>query len=205
MKDVFKAFADLFKAAKGVKDTTTTNGKNEISVFSFTEIGTIQHFELCKKVVSESKVKREMDANSFLYSIEDTTKAKTMLSKLRKENKCLYDHFQTILQVANAKTDTAKAVTKTGLAHTSQVQDNIRSNAKGALNYAIKKYNNNGIVTISEIKEAFETLSEGDIYKYYSVSTMCFNCRGLLAKCVNNAMQKKVKAQKESAKAQKAQ
>lgn len=205
MKNVLKTFVDLFKAAKGVKDTTTTNGKNEISVFSFTEIGMIQQFELCKKVISESRIKKEMEKNSFLYSTEDTTKAKEMLSKLRKENKCLYDHFQTIFQVANAKTDTAKAVTKTGLAHTSQVQDNIRSNAKGALNYAIKKYNNNEIVTVSEIKEAFEMLSESEIYKYYSVSTMCFNCRGLLAKCVNNAMQKKVRTQKESAKAQKAQ
>ena len=205
MKNVFKAFAHLFKAAKGVNDTTTTNVGNVVSVFSFTEIGTVQQFEMCKRVVSESRIKKEMGKNSFLYSIEDTAKAKTMLSKLRKEKKCLYDHFQTILQVANAKTDTAKAVTKTGLSHTSQVQDNIRSNAKGALNYAIKKYNNNEIVTVSEIKEAFETLSENEIYRYYSVSTMCFNCRGLLAKCVNNAMQKKVKAQKESAKAQKAQ
>lgn len=112
----------------------------------------------------------------------------------------LSDHFLTIMHQVNAHSDTATAICKTATAHTDNTQKNVRTLGLGALNYAIKKYNSNNIVTISEIKSAYNELSDNDIYKYYAVSTMCFNARALLAKCVNNAMQAKIKNAKATAK-----
>ena len=123
-----------------------------------------------------------------------------MLSTFRKEHKADNDRFLCVRNQMNAKTDTATAVTKTATAHTANVQNDIKGNALSALNYAIKKYNSAQIVTIGEIKDAFNALSDTDIYKYYSVSTMQFNAKALLAKCVNNAITAKVKAAKEAAK-----
>ena len=123
-----------------------------------------------------------------------------MLSDFRKNHKAENDRFLCVRNQMNAKTDTATAVTKTATAHTANVQSDIKGNALAALNYAIKKYNSAQIVTIVEIKEAFNTLSDPDIYRYYSVSTMQFNAKALLSKCVNNAINAKVKAAKQAAK-----
>ena len=201
MKNVLKAFANLFKAAKGVEDTTTTttNGKNEISVFSFTEIGTVQQFELCKQVISASRNKE----TCCQYSTTDVETAKKMLSVFRKNHKTDNDRFLCIRNQSNAKTDVSSAIAKTCTGHTSEIQKDVHAAALGALNYALKKYNSNQVVTVSEIKDAFSNMDNDTIYKYYSVSTMQFNAKSLLAKCVDVAMKTKVRAQKESAKAQK--
>lgn len=182
----------------------SSNNNNVISVFSFNEIGTIQQWELCKNVVSAYNSRNNSENNgNCVYSFEDATKAKQMLSAFRKEHKTENDRFLCIKNQMNAKTDTATAVTKTATAHTSAVQSDIKGNALAALNYAIKKYNSAQIVTIVEIKDAFNALSDADIYRYYSVSTMQFNAKALLAKCVNNAIAAKVKAAKQAAKAAK--
>lgn len=173
-------------------NNTSNTGNNTISVFSFDEIGTIQHFELCKNVVSASRKAETM----HVYSLEDITKAKQMLSDFRKNHKTDNDRFLTIIAKANAKTDTASFVATTNIAHTVFVQQGIKAEAKKALNYAIAHAKGNSLVTISEIKQAFEDLTDTDIYRYYSVSTMLFNAKGLLAKCVKNAIDAKAKAAK---------
>lgn len=183
-------------------NSNSNNNGNVVSVFSFTEIGTIQHWELCKNVVSAFNSRNNKENNgNCVYSFEDVEKAKAMLSAFRKNHKTENDRFLCIKNQMNAKTDTATAVTKTATAHTANVQSDIKGNALSAINYAIKKYNSAQIVTIGEIKDAFNALSDTDIYKYYSVSTMQFNAKALLAKCVNNAITAKVKAAKAAANA----
>ena len=192
-------FARLF--SKRNNDTTnnnTNNNNNVISVFSFTEIGTIQQWELCKNVVSSINSRNNEENNgTCVYSVSDVEKAKALLSTFRKEHKTDNDRFLCVRNQMKAKTDTATAVAKTATAHTASVQADIKGHARGSLNYAIKKYKSAQIVTIGEIKSAFEALPETDIYRYYSISTMQFNAKALLAKCVTNAINAKVNAAKQ--------
>lgn len=172
------------------------------SAITFDSICTIMQFLQCRDIVKASRLQGNENGN--IYSLQDTEKAKALLSQLRKDNKSQYDNWILIQQASEKKTDTAKVVISQAQYVTIDVQGNIKARALGALNYAIKKYNSNNIVTIGEIKQAFESLEDSAIYKYYSVSTMQFNARALLAKCVNTAVSSKVKAEKAKVKASKA-
>lgn len=191
-------------SANNENSSSANSSAKTISVFSFDEIGTIQHWQLCKQVVSAYNSRNNKENNGYCaYSLQDVEKAKNMLSTFRKNHKTENDRFLCIRNQQNAKTDTATAVAKTATAHTSSIQGDIKGNALSALNWAIKKYNSAQIVTIGEIKKAFEALQDVEIYRYYSVSTMQFNAKALLAKCVNNAINAKVKAAKQAAKIEK--
>lgn len=203
--NIFSKIANLFSNSNSNSNSDTAtqqHSENFAKVFNFDKIGTIAQYELCKQVITSFKTNSNSNPakRENLYNTFDYNTARTLLSELRKENKMLSDHFLTIQHEVNAHSDTATAICKTATAHTDNTQKNVRAMGLGALNYAIKKYNSNNIVTISEIKEAYNQLTENDIYKYYAVSTMCFNARALLAKCVNNAMQNKIKSEKATAK-----
>lgn len=185
-------------------ENVTINSQNSPFVVNgtpFETIATSLQWHVCKNIVSAYNSRNNKQNKGFcVYTIEQVETAKKMLSDFRKNNKQENDMYLCGVYVANAKTDTATAVTKTTLTHTAEIQKAIKESALKALNYAIKHYNQSQIVTISEIKGAFNALSDVDIYKYYSVSTMQFNAKGLLAKCVKEAINTKVKADKESTK-----
>lgn len=188
----------------GTTSENVTNNNNNPFVVNgtpFENIATSLQWHVCKNVVSAYNSRNNKQNKGFcVYTIEQVETAKKMLSDFRKNHKQENDMFICGVYVANAKTDTATAVNKTTLAHTAETQKAIKESALKALNYAIKHYNQSQIVTISEIKSAFNDLTDTDIYRYYSVSTMQFNAKSLLAKCVKEAINTKVKADKESTK-----
>lgn len=193
MKTLKNIFGTLFS-----KSTNGNSNNNVTYTFSFERIATVQQFCICKDIIAESR--KNGNENGTIYTIDTVNTAKQMLSTLRKENKQLSDRFTAIRNASTAHTDTAKLVCKQVIVVTDDIQNNIKERALGALNYAIKKYNSNNIVPVSDIKTAFHTLTETDIYRYFSVSTMQFNAKALLAKCVDIAIKAKAKQAKETLK-----
>lgn len=178
----------------GKKASKAENVNNTVSAINFDKICTIMQFNVCKDIITACKASG--DANGNIYSIADVEKAKSLLSECRKTEKTSYDRFMSIRQRSSARTDTAKAIGDTAIAHTSMVQEDIHKSALGALNYALKKYNHCELVSVTEIKSAFAAMQDCDIYKYYSISSMQYNAKALLSKCLTLALKAKIQAEK---------